>query len=212
VPLDPEDLPERVEAWGGLDRLVWQDLDSNRLTTGQLASLRGWVAGGGRLVIVGGTAGPNSLSAFPDALLPYRPTATVDIPAASLTSLVGSVPVGTADLPALGGSLIGGRSLVMSGDRVVAAERGYGSGAVTVVGFDPSTKWIADGAPARPVAPTPPLPNLCRARARRHRPAVSAAWLPSLALRRRWTDLPLGRTSCSSARSTIRPRLTGGLG
>ena len=39
VPLDPEDLPERVEAWGGLDRLVWQDLDSNRLTTGQLASL-----------------------------------------------------------------------------------------------------------------------------------------------------------------------------
>ncbi len=145
VPLDPEDLPERVEAWGGLDRLVWQDLDSNRLTTGQLTSLRGWVAGGGRLVIVGGTAGPSSLSAFPDALLPYRPTATVDIPAASLTSLVGSVPVGTADVPALGGSLIAGRSLVMSGDRVVAAERGYGSGAVTVVGFDPSTKWIADG-------------------------------------------------------------------
>ena len=79
MPLDPEDLPERVEAWGGLDRLVWQDLDSNRLTTGQLDALRGWVAGGGRLVIVGGTAGPNSLSAFPDALLPYRPTATLDI-------------------------------------------------------------------------------------------------------------------------------------
>ncbi len=145
VPLDPEDLPERVEAWGGLDRLVWQDLDSNRLTTGQLSSLRGWVAGGGRLVIVGGTAGPSSLSAFPDALLPYRPTATVDVPAGSLTSLVGNVPLGTADLPALGGSLIGGRSLVMSGDRVVAAERGYGNGAVTLVGFDPSTKWIADG-------------------------------------------------------------------
>ena len=148
VPLDPEDLPERVEAWGGLDRLVWQDLDSNRLTTGQLASLRGWVAGGGRLVIVGGTAGPSTLSAFPDTLLPYRPTATVEIPAASLTSLVGSVPVGTADLPALGGALIEGRSLVTSGDRVVAAERGYGNGGVTLVGFDPSTKWIADGGAA----------------------------------------------------------------
>jgi len=145
VPLDPEDLPERVEAWGGLDRLVWQDLDSNRLTSGQLASLRGWVAGGGRLVIVGGTAGPGTLSAFPDALLPYRPTATVEIPAASLTGLVGSVPAGTPDLAALGGSLIEGRPLVTSGDRVVAAERGYGNGGVTLIGFDPSTPWIADG-------------------------------------------------------------------
>jgi hypothetical protein len=145
VPLDPEDLPERVEAWSGLDRLVWQDLDSNRLTPGQLGSLRGWVAGGGRLVIVGGTAGPNSLSAFPDALLPYRPTATIDVPASSLTSLLGSVPAGTADLPALGGELSDGRALVTSGDRVVAAERGYGNGAVTLVGFDPSTRWIADG-------------------------------------------------------------------
>ena len=145
VPLDPEDLPERVEAWSGLDRLVWQDLDSNRLTPGQLGSLRGWVAGGGRLVIVGGTAGPNSLSAFPDALLPYRPTATIDVPASSLTSLLGSVPAGTADLPALGGELSAGRALVTSGDRVVAAERGYGNGAVTLVGFDPSTRWIADG-------------------------------------------------------------------
>ena len=35
-PLTPEDLPERVEAWGALDRLVWQDVDSNRLTPAQL--------------------------------------------------------------------------------------------------------------------------------------------------------------------------------
>ena len=146
IPLDPEDLPERVEAWSGLDRLVWQDLDSNRLTPGQLGSLRGWVAGGGRLVIVGGTAGPNSLSAFPDALLPYRPSATVTVAAGSLTSLLGTVPAGTADLSALGGELIEGRALVTSGDRVVAAERVYGNGAVTLVGFDPSTRWIADGA------------------------------------------------------------------
>jgi hypothetical protein len=146
IPLDPADLPERVEAWSGLDRLVWQDLDSNRLTPGQLASLRGWVASGGRLVIVGGTAGPDSLSAFPDALLPYRPSATVTVAAGSLTSLLGTVPAGTADLPALGGEMIEGRALVTSGDRVVAAERGYGNGAVTLVGFDPSTKWIADGA------------------------------------------------------------------
>ena len=54
VPLDLADLPERVEAWAALDRLIWQDVDSSRLTDGPDAALRGWVAGGGRLVIVGG--------------------------------------------------------------------------------------------------------------------------------------------------------------
>ncbi|HUP55794.1 MAG TPA: hypothetical protein VM408_09830, partial [Methylomirabilota bacterium] len=76
VAIDPAGLPARVEAWGTLDRLVWQDTDSSRLSPEQLTALRGWVAGGGRLVIVGGTSGPSSLSAFPDAMLPYRPTAT----------------------------------------------------------------------------------------------------------------------------------------
>ena len=42
--------------------------------------------GGGRLVIVGGSAGIGTLSAFPDAILPYRPTATVDADPAVLTS------------------------------------------------------------------------------------------------------------------------------
>ena len=38
-----------------------------------------------------------------------------------------------------------GRALATTGDRVVAAERAYGNGAVTLLGFDPTTKWIADG-------------------------------------------------------------------
>jgi penicillin amidase len=133
VAIDPADLPARVEAWGSLDRLVWQDTDSSRLSTEQLSALRGWVAGGGRLVIVGGTAGPASLSAFPDPMLPYRPTATTDVAPASLGALLGEVPENAADMPALSGELSGGRALVSVGDRVVAAERPYGGGAVTIV-------------------------------------------------------------------------------
>ena len=79
--LAPEDLPERVEAWTSVDRIVWQDVDADRLTSGQLAALSGWVAGGGKLVIVGGTTGPKALAGFPDALLPYRPDVTTDVPA-----------------------------------------------------------------------------------------------------------------------------------
>ena len=145
VPIDLADLPERVEAWSGLDRLIWQDADSSRLTEGQMLALQGWVAGGGRLVIVGGTTGPNTLSAFPDALLPYRPSATVDVAASALGGLIGTVPASAPDLTALGGAMTEGRALLMSGDRVIAAERTRGNGSVTVVGFDPTAKWLADG-------------------------------------------------------------------
>ncbi|MEO5884110.1 MAG: hypothetical protein ABIQ58_01140 [Candidatus Limnocylindrales bacterium] len=144
IALDVADLPERVEAWSTLDRLIWQDTDSSRLSAEQLVSLRGWVAGGGRLVIVGGTVGPSSLSAFPDLLLPYRPTTTTDVAPSSLGALLGELPATATDLPALSGELLGGRALASSADRVVAGERAYGSGAVTLVGFDPTVAWIAD--------------------------------------------------------------------
>jgi hypothetical protein len=131
-----------VEAWGTLDRLVWQDIDSSRLTTEQLAAMRGWIAAGGRLVIVGGTAGPSSLSAFPDELLPYRPTSTTDVAAGSLAALLGEIPADAPDIPALSGPLAGGHALASIGDQAVAGERPYGGGMVTIVGFDPTVEWI----------------------------------------------------------------------
>ncbi len=144
VPLGVADLPERAEGWGVLDRLVWQDVDSNQLTTQQLDAMRNWLAAGGRLVIVGGSAGIGTLSAFPDDLLPYRPTATLDLDPTSLIPLVGPLPDGASQLPALAGALAHGRALVTSGDRAVAAELTYGSGRVTIIGFDPTTKWLAE--------------------------------------------------------------------
>ena len=87
VPLALADLPARVEGWATLDRIVWQDIDSNQLTPDQLAALRRWIAAGGRLVIVGGSAGIGTLSAFPDDILPYRPTATVDAAPSTLSAV-----------------------------------------------------------------------------------------------------------------------------
>lgn len=142
VGLDVTDLPNRVEAWGVLDRLIWQDMDSAQLEEDQIAALRGWVAGGGRLIIAGGTSGPASLSAFPDDLLPYRPTTTTDVAPSSLVALLGEVPADATDLPALSGELTAGRSLASVGGQTVAAERPYGTGAVSIVGFDPTAQWL----------------------------------------------------------------------
>ncbi|HEX5588672.1 MAG TPA: hypothetical protein VFX65_00090 [Candidatus Limnocylindrales bacterium] len=145
VSLGIRDLPERVEGWATLDRLIWQDVDSNNLTDLQVAALRGWIAAGGELVIAGGTAGIGTLSGFPDDLIPYRPTATVDIAPESISGLVGAIPADATDLPALAGPLGAGRALATSGDRVVAAELDYGSGSVTILGFDPTVAWLAAG-------------------------------------------------------------------
>jgi hypothetical protein len=144
IPLDVADLPERLEAWASLDRLIWQDVDSNQLSSKQVAALRGWLALGGRLIVVGGTSGPSVLSGFPDAILPYRPDTTVDVAPGSLTTLLAQLPDNATDVPALGGELTRGRALVTSGDRVVAADAAYGSGGVTVIGIDPTVGWISE--------------------------------------------------------------------
>ena len=124
----PGDLPERIQAWSALDRLVWQDVDASQLTPGQLAALRTWVAGGGRLVIIGGTAGADALTGFPDDLLPYRPSGTLDIDPSVLRPMLGTIPTGATTLTAYAGELIAGRALATSGDRVVAADRRYRRG------------------------------------------------------------------------------------
>jgi hypothetical protein len=141
--LTPESLPDRVQGWTPLDRLIWQDVDSSRLTPDQISALRSWVASGGRLVVVGGTAGPGILSTIPDDLLPYRPEATIDVDPQDLIGIVGRLPEDTPAVPALAGTLTGGRAMATSGGRAVAAERIVGSGTVTIVGVDPTLPVIA---------------------------------------------------------------------
>ncbi len=173
VPLTVADLPSRVEGWSTIDRLIWQDIDSNGLAPEQLEALRRWIAAGGRLIILGGSAGIGTLSAFPDDILPYRPTATVEADPAVLTSVLGPAPDGAADVVAMAGALTNGRALATSGDRVIAAELGYGAGRVTILGFDTTTSWISESARRRgAVARRPARPNQRRHPARGRQPAA----------------------------------------
>ena len=150
VPLVPADLPERPEAWSVLDRLVWQDVDAGQLSAEQTAAMRTWLAGGGRLTILGGSGGLGLLAGFSGELLPYRPVATVDAEPEMIRGLLGgSLPRGAEVLPALAGELgPGSRALATSGDRTIGADRPFGSGAVTLVGIDPATTWLAESTSA----------------------------------------------------------------
>jgi hypothetical protein len=153
VPLTVADLPSRIEAWSALDRLVWQDVDASSLSQEQLTAMRGWLALGGRLIVIGGTAGIGALGGFPDDVLPYRPASTIDVAPASLASLLGTPPKGAGDLPAMAGELTRGNALATSGDQVVAAQAPYGSGSVTVLGVDPTVGWISESTAGRALWP-----------------------------------------------------------
>lgn len=144
----PEDLPPRVEAWSAIDRLVWQDSDSTRLSVEQLDALRTWVGAGGRFVLVGGSTGITGLGAFPADLLPYRPTLTVDVATSDLANLLGTLPADAASTPAIAGILDRGTVLGRSGDTVIAAQAAIGQGSVTIIGIDPSTPWLSGSQPA----------------------------------------------------------------
>ena len=147
ITIAPEDLPPRVEAWSAIDRLVWQDVDSSRLSSEQLDALRTWVGAGGRFAIVGGSTGITGLGSFQSDMLPFRPSVTLDASPADMSALLGALPATATTSPAIAGTLDRGTVLARSGDHVIAAQTGYGQGSVTIVGLDPAEKWLT-GTPA----------------------------------------------------------------
>ena len=166
----PEDLPDRVEAWSTLDRLVWQDIDAERLNPSQA----------GRAARLGRRRRPardrrrhgrtDALTGFPDdapALPPGDRRRTSRRPR---WTAPGRAPAGRHHPPGPVRPLTG-RALATVGDRVVAAERCLRQRPVTLLGFDPTTSWIAEGDTGRrPVAPPPARPHR-RPHGRRRQPA-----------------------------------------
>ena len=172
VTLTPDDLPERVEAWSAIDRIVWQDVDSERLSTPQRDALprlgRRWRTTRHRRR----DRRPEDPLGVPRQPAPLPAGRHHRCPGLDLSGILGQLPPGAAALPALSGSLIGGRTLATVGDQVVAAERPYGSGSVAFIGFDPTVDWIAKtDTLGQPVAPPPAR----RGRAAASRSATTAS-------------------------------------
>ncbi|MDQ3937175.1 MAG: hypothetical protein M3253_00675, partial [Chloroflexota bacterium] len=144
IPLSVADLPERVEAWSAIDRLVWQDVHAATMSSTQIEALRLWIGAGGRLIVVAGTTGVAPLLGFPEDLLPYRPSHTIDIEPGDLSGLLGQLPTDAVAVPALAGPLDQGTVLAWNGSDVVAAQVAWGQGTVTLVGINPAEHWLAD--------------------------------------------------------------------
>jgi hypothetical protein len=82
-----EDLPDRMEGLRSFDLLIFNDVDTSRMTPGQATALADWVQQGGRLVIGGGSTAALTLTGLPGALLPVSLAGQADLTAGELGGL-----------------------------------------------------------------------------------------------------------------------------
>lgn len=133
------DLPDHVQAFEALDAIVISNVDAGLLTADQIAALKDWVAGGGRLIVTGGPNWQKTTTALRD-LLPFTPNATQTLAdlgalrdfAGSTIELPGSAVVTTGS-PAQDSEILAAQS----GLPLIARQRS-GLGEVYFLSFDPT--------------------------------------------------------------------------
>ena len=132
------DLPNTPQAWTSLDMLIFNDVDTSRLTTTQRDVLRHWVSLGGHLVIGGGPNAAQTIAGFPD-LLPFS-----TVTAQTLVHPLPSLQAYTQDLlSADRGPYIAavppegrGQVIVREGNWPIVTTYKYGLGQTHYIAFD----------------------------------------------------------------------------
>jgi hypothetical protein len=141
--LDLADLPDVSIAWRALDVLVLDDVDTSRLTAGQLTALRAWTENGGQLVVTGGPGGPKTAAAVAD-LLPVMVggvESAADLP--SLSAFGGAPFAAAGPYTLTGSSLRAGELLIHEDGLPVLAHTPLGRGGVTFLALDPKLAPLA---------------------------------------------------------------------
>ncbi len=143
--LELADLPPVSMAWQSLDVLVLSDVDTGAFTPEQRASLAGWVASGGRLLVAGGPTWQKTAAGLAD-VLPLLPNGTVTLtdlaPLANFAAA--GVPAG-ASVAATGTLTPDAVVLASAGDTPLVVARRSGFGQVVYLAsdpaFDPLSGW-----------------------------------------------------------------------
>ena len=144
VDLALADIPERSEALASFDLLVFNDIDTSRMTPAQAEALAGWVYQGGQLVIGGGTGAAVTLSGLPTALLPIVLDGQGEVQAEELGSLVeyagGSAIRTTGTFVCALVTPAAQAHILAPGSRSpLVVEGGYGEGRVDFIGLNLSS-------------------------------------------------------------------------
>ena len=90
--LAPTDLPDQAQGWSGLDLLVVSGVDTGKLSEAQLRALQAWLAGGGKMLVVGGPHWQEAAAAV-DAYLPLELNGTRTVPGLSALQVYSEIPL-----------------------------------------------------------------------------------------------------------------------
>jgi hypothetical protein len=131
------DLPSQLEAWQGLDTLVFNDVDTGPLTPTQQAALQSWLSHGGRLIVGGGPNAAQTLA----GLWPLLPFADVEMqtvapPLPTLDDFMRASLEERGPYAAAVPSDVTGRILVEADERPLIVSIDRGLGRVFYLAFD----------------------------------------------------------------------------
>ncbi|MEW6207865.1 MAG: hypothetical protein AB1631_05820 [Acidobacteriota bacterium] len=138
IVIQPEDMPRDFVSYDSLDAVVLGDAPVSLLTEEQARALKLWVASGGLLIVTGGADFAGLRTAGLDSLLPVEArgaNSTPGIP--ELVSAYGAFESADATLIQSAVAREGARALLGTDDRLIAAERDYGSGLVRFLAINP---------------------------------------------------------------------------
>lgn len=150
------DLPGQGRTLGALDALILHNIDSSLMTNAQRDALRGWIAFGGHLIVVGGPNATATAAGLGD-LLPVRITGsktTIDIgPLGDFANapLLPSVPAVVAQVePVNSGDRINTHILAGTSDLPLLVRRQVDRGRIDYLALDPNLEplrtWIGNDA------------------------------------------------------------------
>lgn len=142
--LEIVDLPEQSAAWNAFDVMIFHDVDSGRLTSGQLNALEDWVSVGGQLLITGGANWRRTTAAV-DQFLPVKITGVVSVPdLPSLMSFSGIPFRDPGPYLVSESQLNSGETLLQDSDTLLMAKTNLGRGNVFFLALDPNLPPLAD--------------------------------------------------------------------
>jgi hypothetical protein len=150
---DANPFPDRAAYLSGFSAVVFDHVDSGRLSKAQVIALTQFVALGGELVVAGGTELARTLRGLPPQLVAYSAPGgtTVDTlaPVAELSGLRSDLTAAVA-----AGTLATGASVILDtpSGRPLVAEATYGAGRVVELLFDPDSPAVAGAGTAAGLA------------------------------------------------------------
>ncbi len=136
APMRLRDLPERAHGLRSFDAIVIGGTDTTELSPAQIAALRQWIAGGGRLVVGGGSAAERVRAGLPEGLRPAAITRRTMRSTAALAAYAGAPAPAVSDYVSAAGTF--GDALLEEDGVSLISEQRLGRGAVDYLAFDPA--------------------------------------------------------------------------